>query len=183
MQPTLRKLHDCFTPLTAILAASGLQRATRAVRLAEQLEYQRHRDATIDPFMHLLKVSCLPNVSKQKEIMRYTQSCFAVIFLAAMITVAGCQPQPVAQQPASKRWTLTMTPELEGKLKAADHLDGHDDLVIENCYVCALGMKGKKELSATVENYELYFCSEACCNEMGKDPAKVISETAIPTQK
>ena len=60
------------------------------------------------------------------------------------------------------------------RLAAADALDGAEDKVISNCYSCQLGMKGKGELAAQVNDFAAHFCSEGCRTRFQEDAANMI---------
>ncbi|QEG23156.1 hypothetical protein [Mariniblastus fucicola] len=112
------------------------------------------------------------------------------IALVSAVALAGCesktQADPASDTDAADVTTdvsLTLTPESKAKLALADEVDGKADKVIENCYTCALGMKGKPEIATKVEGYELHFCGQSCCDYLEKDAEKVIAATKIPEPK
>ncbi|MCA9173374.1 MAG: hypothetical protein KDB14_02680 [Planctomycetales bacterium] len=103
--------------------------------------------------------------------------------IVTLMFVAGCGPQApsdTATPPTPGDQAPTTVAE---RLAAADALDGKVDHVIEHCYPCALGMKGKPELTSKTDGYTLHFCSEGCLEHFGENTQEVIASTEIPTKK
>ena len=105
--------------------------------------------------------------------------CRLALLIIAVIAFAGCQategnlPGPAG---GSKKvsYQIEVADHLNARLAVADVLDGAEDKVISNCYSCQLGMKGKGELAAQVNDFAAHFCSEGCRTRFQEDAANMI---------
>ena len=105
--------------------------------------------------------------------------CQRSLFIVVVIAFAGCQPTKgdlagSAGESTKVSYKIEVADDLNARLAAADALDGAEDKVISNCYSCQLGMKGKGELAAQVNDFAAHFCSEGCRTRFQEDAANMI---------
>lgn len=102
-------------------------------------------------------------------------------FLLSVLTLApivvGCN-EPAATTTSTPASAQTLV-----NLQQADALDGSEDHVIGKCYVCSLGMDGKKEFAVDVHGYTAHLCSEHCKDHFAQASSTVIANTKIPDTK
>jgi len=104
------------------------------------------------------------------------------LFLLAALLLTGCaesQPQ-VSVETAIEVAETDSSASLQARLELADRLDGSEDHTVGKCYVCALGMNGKPDLTVEVEGYKAHLCSEHCRNHFAANWQSIVAETEIP---
>ena len=107
--------------------------------------------------------------------------CRLALFIVSVIAFSGCQPTEgdlagSAGESTDVSYTIEVADDLNARLAAADALDGAEDKVISNCYSCQLGMKGKGELAAQVNDFAANFCSEGCRTRFQEEAADMIAK-------
>ncbi len=91
----------------------------------------------------------------------------ALLTACALLLVAGCREDAPEQ-------SVDSGSQVADRLAMADAVDGTVDKIVSRCGMCALGMDGRSEHSATVSEYTLHFCSEHCLESFQKDTTKNI---------
>jgi hypothetical protein len=105
------------------------------------------------------------------------------LFVGCNAEVADSKKAGVAAPKAQTPDSPALSEKAMLTLASADKLDGKEDHVVELCYLCGLGMEGKKDYTATVGEYSAHFCSKGCCDEFKAAPEKIILETELPKAK
>ncbi len=95
---------------------------------------------------------------------------FAAVAVMTLLGLVGCQN---GEAPVSK---VQISETLNAKLAAADVADGEEDHRILDCYSCNLAMRGKEDISTTVNGYTAIFCSEECRDSFEKDAEQVVTD-------
>ena len=105
-----------------------------------------------------------------------------IAFVLAALLLTGCaesQPQ-VSVETAAEPAESSNSAALQARLELADRLDGSEDHAVGKCYVCALGMNGKPDLTVEVEGYKAHLCSEHCRKHFAANWQSIVAETEIP---
>lgn len=106
----------------------------------------------------------------------------STLLLTTALLLTGCgeteSTPPAEASPETSE--VSLSPEMEAKLKLADQLDGSEDHVIGKCYVCSLGMDGKSELTVEVDGYTANLCSDACRKHFADNWQTVVANTDVP---
>ena len=107
---------------------------------------------------------------------------YKIVFVLAALLLTGCaesQPQ-ISVENAAEPAETSNSAALQARLELADRLDGSEDHTVGKCYVCALGMNGKPDLTVEVEGYNALLCSEHCRNHFAANWQSIVAETEIP---
>ncbi len=100
--------------------------------------------------------------------------------LLLVLPMAGCEARKEARSERPTDPAPKLSKEAVERLEAADRLDGHDDQVIERCYVCGLGMDGLDKYPVNVEGYTAHLCSKQCQQEFKRSTEKIVLGTDVP---
>lgn len=106
----------------------------------------------------------------------------SVLTFLSLATVLGCQTEVPKIGSNSSSAPEKAEKVILTRLQQADALDGEEDKIVHKCYVCALGMDGKEQHSATYEGYTAHLCSAGCKKTFEKDPESVVAKTEIPSK-
>lgn len=102
------------------------------------------------------------------------------IMLIAVIWV-GCERQPDGSASETpEALAVEPSPEALVILAKADVADGSEDMVVDKCLTCSLGMAGEAEYAVTFGPYELHLCSDACRNKFKADPEQAVLAVKLP---
>ena len=114
--------------------------------------------------------------------------CFRFVTLNGWLQWKPAADDTGATQPAQPVEAVAADDSQQGKLseqvltalRSADKLDGTEDKVVEQCYSCMLGMKGKPEFASQIGEYDLHFCKEGCQEHFDQDPEYFVTSTELP---
>ncbi len=105
-------------------------------------------------------------------------------FAVALVAALGCRKESIPAEKtvasAAKLAEAAGNPAVVAKLVAADAVDGAVDGVVTRCGGCKLGMDGTDELTLTVGDHKMRFCSNHCQSSFAGDPTKRILALSIP---